>query len=133
MATQVERLADFAVKAGYQDLSNDVKQHLKLHILDSLGCAIGALQGDPVKALRAQIKEFGGHELCTLIGGAKNAPDTAACYNTALVRYLDFMDNFLAKKETCHPCDNLGSILAAADYADLSGRDFMTALAVSYQ
>jgi 2-methylcitrate dehydratase len=133
MATQVERLADFAVKASYQDLSSDAKNHLKLHILDSLGCAIGALQGEPIKALRAQADEFGGKVLCTLIGGMKNAPDWAACYNTALVRYLDFMDNFLAKKETCHPCDNLGSVLAAADYNNLSGRDFMAALALAYQ
>ena len=106
-ATQVEELASFVVKTSYQDLSTESKQQLKLHILDSLGCAIGALQDDSIKALYAQVKEFGGNELCTLIGAGKSAPDWAACYNTALIRYLDFMDNFLAKKETCHPCDNL--------------------------
>src|SRR5256885_8848253 len=44
-------------------------------------------------------------------------------YNTALVRYIDFMDNFMATGETCHPSDNLASVLAAAEYANLSGRD----------
>ena len=42
--------------------------------------------------------------------------DRVTFYNSALVRYLDFMDNFLAKGETCHPSDNLGAILAAGEY-----------------
>ncbi len=131
--TEVEQLASFVVRSDYADLSPQARHHLKLHILDSLGCAIGALDGVPVRALRDQVDEFGGQGLCTLIGGRRTAPDRAACYNTALVRYLDFMDNFIAKKETCHPSDNLGSVLAAAEYADCSGRDLMTALAVAYQ
>ena len=51
----------------------------------------------------------------------------------ALVRYLDFNDSYLAKHETCHPSDNLGAVLAAGEYADCHGREFMTALAIAYQ
>ena len=57
----------------------------------------------------------------------------AAFYNGALVRYLDFNDGLLAPGETCHPSDNVGSVLAAAEYAGRSGRDLLTALAVAYQ
>jgi len=49
------------------------------------------------------------------------------------VRYLDFNDAYVAKGESCHPSDNLGPVLAAAEYANRSGRDFLTALAVAYQ
>jgi len=70
---------------------------------------------------------------CTLIGGGTTVPDSAAFYNGALVRYLDFNDAYLAKGETCHPSDNLAAILAGAEYADASGRELMTALAVAYQ
>lgn len=49
------------------------------------------------------------------------------------MRYLDFNDSYLAKGETCHPSDNLGSVLAAAEYADRGGRDLLAALAVAYQ
>src|SRR5438093_10920855 len=126
--TQAEKLAAFVVRASYDDLSGAARQRLKIHILDSLGCAIGALEGEPIRLLRAQIEEFGGVERCTLIGGGRTAPDRAALYNTALVRYLDFMDSYLVKGETCHPCDNLGSVLAAAEYAACSGREFLTAL-----
>jgi len=39
---------------------------------------------------------------------------------SALVRYLDFNDSYLAKGETCHPSDNLGAVLAAADLIERS-------------
>jgi len=68
-----------------------------------------------------------------LIGGGRTAPDRAAFYNAALARYLDFNDSFLASGETCHPSDNFGSILAAAEYAGQRGRELLTALAVAYQ
>jgi len=131
--TQAEQLAAFVVRASYDDLSEETRHQLKIRILDGLGCAIGALRGDPVRMLRNQIEEFDGARHCTLIGGGKSAPDRAALYNTALVRYLDFNDSYLAKGETCHPSDNIGSVLAASEYARQSGRNLLVALAVSYQ
>src|SRR5256885_11302489 len=80
-----------------------------------------------------QVAEFDGSGPCSLLGGGHAAPDRAAFYNSALVRYLDFNDSYLAKGETCHPSDNLGAVLAAAEYARASGRDFLAALALAYQ
>ena len=112
--TQVEQLAAFVVRARYEDISEEARQELKIRVLDALGCAIGALKGPPIKMLEAQLADFGGHPLSTLICGGKTAPDRAAFYNAALVRYLDFNDSYLARHETCHPSDNLGAVLAAA-------------------
>jgi 2-methylcitrate dehydratase len=131
--TQAAALAAFVVRASYDDLSEAARCHLKIRILDSLGCAIGALEGEPIKSLRAQIGDFGGNARSTLIGDGRTSPDQAAFYNGALVRYLDFNDSYLAKGETCHPSDNLGATLAAAEYARRGGRALMTALAVAYQ
>src|SRR5437868_2249430 len=131
--TQVEQLAAFAVQAKYEDLSEQARHQLKIHILDALGCALGALDGPPIKMLRSQIEDFGGRPLVTLIRGGNTAPDRAALYNSALVRYLDYNDSYIAKKETCHPSDNLGAVLAASEYARRSGKEFLTALALAYQ
>lgn len=131
--TLARDLASFVVKASYGDISHSTGTQLKIRVLDSLGCAMGALRGEPVKLVREQIEDFGGKGLCTLIGGGRSSPDRAAFYNSALVRYLDFNDSYLAKNETCHPSDNLGSVLAASEYARATGRDFLTALAVAYQ
>jgi 2-methylcitrate dehydratase len=131
--TCAEDLAAFVCRSGYEDLSDTAREQLKIRILDSLGCALSALEGEPVQILRRNIDEFAPQGKCTLIGGGKTAPDSAAFYNGALVRYLDFNDAYLAKGETCHPSDNLAAILAGAEYADASGRELMTALAIAYQ
>lgn len=131
--TLVEQLARFVARATYDDLSEGARRELKIRVLDALGCAIGALEGPPIEMIRVQLEDFGGKPLATLIGGEQTAPDRAAFYNAALVRYLDFNDSYLAKGETCHPSDNLGAVLAASEYAARSGKEFLTALAVAYQ
>jgi 2-methylcitrate dehydratase PrpD len=37
--THVERFAAFAVRASYDDLSGEVREQLKIRVLDWLGCA----------------------------------------------------------------------------------------------
>ncbi len=130
---QVEQLAAFVSRMSFKDLSEMACDQLKLRVLDGLACAFGALDGEPIRLLRLQIDDFGGTDRCSLIGGGKTAPDRAALYNTALVRYLDFNDGYLARGETCHPSDNLGALLAATEYAHGSGQEFLTALAIAYQ
>jgi 2-methylcitrate dehydratase len=131
--TTVEQLARFVVSRSWEDLSEAARAELRIRVLDALGCALGAVDAAPVKAIRAQVAEFGGEPHCTLIGGGATAPDRASLYNGALVRYLDFNDSYFAPGETCHPSDNLAPVLAAAEYADASGRELLTALAVAYQ
>lgn len=130
--TIAQELASYVVKASYDDLKESTREALKVRVLDSLGCAIGALEGEPIQMVREQIEDFGGQGHCTLIGGGRTAPDRAALYNVGLVRYLDFNDFYLAKHESLHPSDNLGAVLAACEYADKSGKELLTSLAVAY-
>jgi 2-methylcitrate dehydratase len=130
--TQVEALAKYAARASFADLSAQSRKALPVHILDSIGCCIAALGAGPIEACRAQVADFGGDNPCALIGGGKANPIYAAFWHTALVRYVDFMDNFLAPIETCHTADNFGVALTIADYVGGSGRDLMLAVAVSY-
>ncbi len=129
----VQELAESVVARGFDDLSEAAVQALKIRLLDGIGCAIGALEGGPIRALRDHLADFGGRPLCTTIGAPKTAPDRAALYNGALVRYLDFNDSYLAKGETCHPSDNIGAMLASTEYAKGSGKDLLLSLAVAYQ
>jgi len=130
--TQVEFLAKYAARASFTDLSAQSRKQLPVHILDSIGCCIAALGAGPVEACRAQVADFGSDGPCALIGGGKANPIYAAFWHTALVRYVDFMDNFLAATETCHTADNFGVALTVTDYVGGSGRDLMLAVALSY-
>src|ERR1700689_2674255 len=128
--TQVEDLAKYAARAAYADLSAQSRKQLPVHILDSLGCCIAALGAGPVEACRAQVADFGGDGPCALIGGGKANPIFAAFWHTALVRYVDFMDTFLAPTETCHTADNFGVALTPAALAAASGRELMGGVAL---
>jgi 2-methylcitrate dehydratase len=131
--TMVQELARFAAGARWEDVSPASQEALKKRVLDALGCAYGALDAQPVRAIRAHTEDFGGKPLATLIGGGRTSPDRAAFHNGAAVRYLDFNDTFLGRGEACHPSDNLSPVLAAAEYAGASGKDMLAALAVGYQ
>ena len=57
--TQVDQLAQFVCGAQFEDISEPAREQLKLRVLDSLGCALGALDGEPVRIVAAQVREFG--------------------------------------------------------------------------
>jgi 2-methylcitrate dehydratase len=132
--SQAQGIAKFALRVTYEDLTPERRERLKVSVLDSLACAINALGVAPLVACLEQAKQFGGSDArCTLIGGGKANVVYAAQYNTALVRYIDFMDSYLGGEELCHPSDNVGAVLAACEHAGRSGKEFLTALAVAYQ
>ena len=130
--TQVQALARYAARARFSDLSDESRRQLPIHILDSLACCIAALGDGPVNACRDQVEQFGGGHGPTLIGGGQANPVYAAFWHTVLVRYVDFMDNFLAPTETCHTADNFGVALTAAELAGGSGQDLMLGVAIGY-
>src|SRR4029077_8819099 len=129
----VESIATFAAAARPEDLTPDIRQVFKRNILDSTGCAIAALPGPPFQALREQFEEYRAPGRCTLIGGGKTSVDQAALFNSGLTRYVDLLDSYRSPGGLCHPSDNFGAVLAAAEHAGASGEEFMLALAVSYE
>ena len=131
--TESQNLAAFVEAATLDGASPEAVEQLKIRVLDTLGVAIGALDAEPIVAIRELLEDLGGTETSTLIGGGKTSPERAAFFNSALSRYLDFMDAYLAKGETNHPSDNFGAVLAAAESVDASGKELLTAFAVAYQ
>lgn len=129
----VERIAAFAASARPERLTPDIRRLLKRNILDSLGCAIAALPGPPFQALREQFEDYRAAGRCTLIGGGKTSADQAALFNSGLVRYVDLLDSYMSPGGLCHPSDNFGTVLAAAEHAEASGEEFMLALAVAFE
>lgn len=129
----VDALADFTVAAQRTDLTPSAAKTLKRNVLDSVACAIGALDGEPIASIRAHAEQFSGRPSATVVGGGQLSVDQAAFVNTVLVRYPDLLDTFLTEGGLCHPADNFGTVLAVAEHADASGSDFLLALALAYE
>jgi 2-methylcitrate dehydratase len=129
----VDKIAAFVDGCTNEAVPPDVRELVAKHLLDSIGCAIGAIGSKVTEDIKAVVDAFGGKPMCTLIGGGLTSPDRAALYNGCLVRYLDFMDGYLRPDEVNHPCDNIMAILAAAEHFGSSGEDFATAVAIAFE
>src|ERR1700743_2092111 len=129
----VDELAEFVVSANQTDLSGRVSAILKRNVLDTISCALGALDGELIPAIRAHAEQFSGRPTATFVGGGRASVDQAAFFNAVLVRYPDLLDTFLTPGGLCHPADNFGAILAMAEHDDATGADFLLALAISYE
>ncbi len=131
--TTTAELAAFVTGVSYDDLSDDVVDTVKQRVLDSVGIAAGAMGEAPVDAVGRTITTYDGGP-CSLWGRDQvGDPEGAAMYNTALTRYLDYMDSFLAPGETPHPSDNIGSVVACGELVDASGEDLVRAIAIAYE
>jgi 2-methylcitrate dehydratase len=111
----LQEIADYTLAGKIS--SAEAWQTARYCLLDSLGCGLLAL-GYPAcsKLIGPVVPE------ATLAGGARVpgtryelGPVQAAFCVGAMVRWLDFNDTWLAA-EWGHPSDNLGAILAVADY-----------------
>ncbi|MDT8408190.1 MAG: bifunctional 2-methylcitrate dehydratase/aconitate hydratase [Wenzhouxiangellaceae bacterium] len=117
--TLIQQIADYV--CDYEITSEEAWSTAHYCLKDSLACAMLALRfPECVKLLGPVVPG------ADLPGGARVPgthfeldPVTAAFDIGVLIRYLDFNDTWLAA-EWGHPSDNLGAILAVADYISRS-------------
>ena len=108
-------IADYA--ANYVSTSREAIDTARYDLIDTLGCGLLALRYPECAKLLGPVVPG-----ATLSNGAR-VPGTAwqlepvqAAFNIgAMIRWLDYNDTWLAA-EWGHPSDNLGGILALADY-----------------
>src|ERR1700761_1407026 len=129
----VDEVANFVVGATVADIEANAMRMLKRNVLDSIACAVGALDGELIGPIRAHTPQFSGRPSATLVGGGRASVDQAAFFNAVLVRYPDLLDTYLTEGGLCHPADNFGAVLAVAEHVNAGGADFLLALAVAYE
>src|SRR6202034_2299373 len=108
-------------------------------LIDTLGCGLEALD------YSACTKLMGPMVPGTIVPNGARVPGTSyqldpvqAAFNIGtMIRWLDFNDTWLAA-EWGHPSDNLGGILAVADYLSRSGkrvsvRDVLTGMIKAHE
>ncbi len=95
----------------------------RLCLMDSIGCAILALSFPACRGMLGPVASDAARSTGARVPGTAYELDpVAAAFNIgATIRWLDFNDTWLAA-EWGHPSDNLGAILATADW--LSRRRF---------
>jgi 2-methylcitrate dehydratase len=128
-----KRVVDFAAGLSWNDLPAEAVHAAKARLLDSIGVALAAYGAPPARIARAVAPTVAEPWSARIWGsGQRTTPDMAAFVNGTMVRYLDLNDAWRTL-DASHPSDNLPGILAVAEALGASGRDFILALAISYE
>jgi 2-methylcitrate dehydratase PrpD len=125
------RLCDELSAWRFEDLPPDVVHTTKLFVLDTLGVIGGGARAPGIAELRGRMTRWEKDGSATsLIGKNRMSPPHAALVNGATAHALDFDD--IHDPARVHAfCVMLPTILATAeDIGNVSGRDFLLALAV---
>jgi 2-methylcitrate dehydratase len=127
-----DRLAAYAEGLRFADLDAETIEAAKAHLIDALGCAVSALDEEPVRICREVALGAGGRAATVVGTGDKTTVDLAAFANGVAVRYYDLND-FYVGRSSGHPSDNTTPCLAAAEAEQASGEDLLTAIVLAYE
>ena len=126
-----EQLAAYAHALRYDDLDAATVERIKVHVIDTIGCGIGAFQERAVGICREIALAVPGS--ATIIGTRRRTtPDLASFANGAAFRFLDFNDTYVGRFAV-HPSDNIAACLAVAEAERANTQDLMTAIALAYE
>jgi 2-methylcitrate dehydratase len=104
-------------------------------VLDSLGCAIAAMDSPPAVIARGLAADFTGAYSASVIGlDRPSSMELAAFANTVMVRYLDCNDTyFTARGGGGHPSDLIATALAVGEAVGATGYDVLRAIVLGYE
>ena len=131
--TVAEDIARWVVELRYEQLPPDVIARAKRVLLDTLGCALGALTAEPVQMAQQVVAMQGGNPQATILGSdRKVACDQAAFLNGMALRYLDYND-YVALGRPNHASINVAPALAVAEMQGATGQDLLLGLVAGYE
>ncbi|MGQ9601667.1 MAG: MmgE/PrpD family protein [Candidatus Bipolaricaulia bacterium] len=126
-------MARFALSLSYEAIPEEARREAKRFLLDSLGCALAALDLPDIRAAYRFIRGLGGRRQATIIGfGTRTNLPNAALMNSLLIRALDYNDIYW-KQDPSHPSDLIPAALAPAEFKGLSGKELIVGIVIAYE
>jgi 2-methylcitrate dehydratase PrpD len=129
-ATQV--LAEFAATLRYEDLPQEVREHCKNVLMDTLACALAGHQGEETHQIAALAAALGQSEEASIIGGDRLSRAGATLLNGFLITAVTMCDVHRPTLTHITP-EVVPAALAIAERDGLSGRDLLVALAAGFE
>ena len=131
MDNLTRQIANFATDLSYEALPAEVVSAATRYLVDALACAIAAHDCEPAQmglrlARGAAPERFAGRIICH---GERSTAESATFVNTAMIRNLDFNDEYPGG----HPSDCLGAFLAIAEAVDGNGKQLIESLVIAYE
>jgi 2-methylcitrate dehydratase len=137
-SSSIEKLAAWTLADDTAYRSDLALRQAKLLVLDSIGCALAAIDSGTADEVVQLANELGGPTESTVIGGGKISALNALLANGALVRVLDLNDIMFMPSEGHlvvggHRSDNIPVGLAIAEKVGSTGTDMLAAIIMGYE
>ncbi|WP_031364773.1 MmgE/PrpD family protein [Caballeronia sordidicola] len=131
MTRLTQTLAHFVAQTRFEDLPPPAVAECRRLLLDTIGCALGAIRTESGRIALEYVGALGGNPDATVLGAPQRSSVTAAAYaNARLANVLDADDTF--PTSTHFGNATVFSALALAELDARSGRDLLTAIAVGF-
>jgi 2-methylcitrate dehydratase PrpD len=124
------KLARWAASVTFEDLPRDVVAATKLRVLDVIGLALSGAETDFGRSVRSAALALSTPGPCRILGfWDRVSVATAAFANGAFSQALEFDDTH--NESIVHMSSPaVAAALALSEYTQVSGRDFITAIAI---
>ncbi|MCX6094202.1 MAG: MmgE/PrpD family protein [Candidatus Bipolaricaulota bacterium] len=133
MTSISRKMAQFALGLKYDNTPEAARHEAKRFLLDSIGCALAAVDHEDMLQVYEYVRRVGGKPQATIIGhGTRTDVANAALMNALLIRAMDYNDIYW-KQDPSHPSDILPAALAPAEYRKLGGKDLIAGMLIAYE
>ena len=127
-----EKLAEYTDNLKYSDLDEAVIAVARQRMVDTMGCALGAIDSPPANSIRSYAHTLPEGSSTIFFSRRRVSADVAAFLNATMVRFLDYNDGYFAL-EPGHPSDSIPACLAVAEAEGLVGQDLIVAMVIAYE
>lgn len=133
MGSISRKMAQFALSLTYDQIPEASLKEAKRFMLDSVGCALAALDHEDMCQAYEFVQMLGGHEQGSIIGhGTKTNLGNATLMNALLIRAMDYNDIYW-KQDPSHPSDIIPAALTPAEYKGLDGKELLVGILIAYE
>jgi aconitate decarboxylase len=128
------RIAEFVSQLSYEQIPSEVRERIKLLILDSLGCAIYGADLEWCRILQDTFSDLDATRTTSIWGTDRKLSSTnAALVNGTQVQGFELDDVHRDGVLHCGAVTLPGLIAIAESHADLSGRELLTSAVAGYE
>jgi 2-methylcitrate dehydratase len=126
-------MAKFTLGLTYDRIPRAAAHEAKRFLLDSVGCALAALDHEDMQQAYRYVQTLGGTPQATIIGyGTRTNIADAALMNALLIRAMDYNDIYW-KQDPSHPSDIIPAALGPAEWKGRSGEELLVGILIAYE
>jgi 2-methylcitrate dehydratase PrpD len=130
--TAMTALSTYMSAAGTHQLPEEVTEHAKHHLLDTLASMISGSELPPGQAAQRYIREHGGRGAATVVGSALTAALTDAALANGVMAHSDETDDSHNDSHSHPGCAVVPATLAAGEEFGIDGARFLRAVTLGY-